>query len=180
MEVTYYDNSFNINEWFVIITTIVLLIIIWKLPKIFSTSQAVTYFVYGIFIGMFFDHTISVPPFDFYDVNDSSSYQVIDFISYIMYGPYSYIFIYFYSKLKIVGYKSIGYIVLWTALSILMEWIGTKIGLYHYKQGYRLFFSIPIYLFVQTLQIVIYKIIQRESYKEHNRENVPVKKNGVS
>ncbi|MFD1039847.1 hypothetical protein ACFQ3N_15800 [Virgibacillus byunsanensis] len=161
--VTYYDHSFNLNEWFVIISTVGLSIIVWKLPKIFSRLESIAYYLYGVFTGMFFDHTISVAPLDYYDVNDNSSYEFIDFISYIMYGPFSYIFIYFYVKFNINGYKHIVYIVIWTAISILVEWISVKVGLFHYKQGYTLFYSIPIYLFVQTLQVVIYNVIQHKS-----------------
>jgi len=162
MEVTYYEHSFNINEWFVVLTTLFLTALIMRLPKIFSKLESIAYFIYGIFIGMFFDHTISVPPINFYDVNDHSSYQFIDFVSYIMYGPYSYLFMYFYVKLKIQRFTTIAYVIAWTSLSILMEWIGLQIGLFHYKAGYQLYFSIPIYLFVQTLQIGIFKIAQNK------------------
>jgi len=161
-KVTYYEHSFNINEWFVLLTTLVLTVLVMILPKIFSRLESIAYFIYGIFIGMFFDHTISVPPINFYDVNDNSSYQVIDFMSYIMYGPYSYLFMYFYVKLKIHRFTTIVYVIGWTSVSILMEWIGLQIGLYHYNHGYQLYHSIPIYLFVQTLQIIIFKIAQKK------------------
>lgn len=162
MEVTYYDHSFNANEWFVILSVVILTFIVLKLPKILSTLASITHFMYGIFIGIAFDHNIGVPPFNFYDVNDNSSYQFMDFLSYVGYGPYSYFFIYLYIKLDIKGFKNIIYIISWTAFSIFWEWLSTQIGLFHYKQGYMLFYSIPIYLFVQTLQVVVYRLHTQE------------------
>jgi hypothetical protein len=155
-----YEKAFNWNEWFVIISLAALILLIWKTPKIFSLLEGTAYFVYGIFIAMFFDHTISVLPWDFYDVNDSSAYQVTDFFSYVMFGPYGYFFMYLYVKLKIKGYMNIIYIVIWTCFSLIMEWIRIKIGLYHYDKGFKMYWSIPIYLFIQTLQIIHHHIIR--------------------
>ncbi len=156
-----YEKSFNYNEWFVIINFIIMLLIIWKLPKQFSILEGTAHFLYGIAIGMFFDHTISVKPWDFYDVNDDSSYQLIDFLSYVAYGPYSYIFIYLYKKLNIKGFTHIIYVLLWGCFSVLIEWVSIKVGLFHFDKGYKMYWSFPIYIFVQSLQIIFYQIIKR-------------------
>ncbi|BCB04306.1 hypothetical protein [Bacillus sp. KH172YL63] len=155
-----YERAFDINEWFILLSLIGLLFLIWVTPKIFSLLEGLCYFVYGVSIGMFYDHTISIPPWDFYDVNDSSAYQWIDFISYIMYGPYSYFFIYLYEKLKIKGNMILPYILIWTSFSMLMEWCSVKIGLFHFDKGYRMYWSIPIYLTVQSVQLILYHKIR--------------------
>jgi hypothetical protein len=49
----------------------------------------------------------------------------------------SYLFMYLYVKLRIKGFKHIIYVLGWTCVSILMEWIGVKVGLYHYDKGYK-------------------------------------------
>jgi hypothetical protein len=158
-----YEKSFNSNEWFVIISVVVLVLLIWITPKIFSILEGIALFLYGIATGLFYDHTISVKPWDFYDVNDNSSYQMIDFLSYIMYGPYSYFFMYLYEKLNIRGFSHIIYVFIWSSLALLMEWIGLKIGLFHFDKGYSMYWSFPIYILTLTLQIIFYHVIKRKT-----------------
>jgi len=161
-----YDHGFNENEWFVIASILVMNLAIWLAPKIFSKLEAIGYYIFGIYIGLFYDHTISIKPWDFYDVNDSSSYQFIDFLSYIMYGPYGYFFVYFYVKWNIRGQKTIPYILVWSSFSVLMEWIGVKVGLFHYDKGYRMYWSFPIYLLSQTMMIFFYHLVVRRKSTE--------------
>ncbi|MGJ7911139.1 hypothetical protein [Neobacillus sp. LXY-1] len=156
-----YDNSFNLNEWFILgvfAASIALTVLLprWKLPLILIFT------VYGISVGKFFDHTISVGPFRFYDVNDNSHYELMDFISYIMYGPFSYFFVYFYKKLNINGFQNIYYISVWSACSMGLEFLGTKIGIYHYVNHYRLLFSLPVYVLTQTSLVIFYHLIMKE------------------
>lgn len=155
-----YDHAFNSNEWFIIISVIVLFTLLFVLPKLFSLLESIAYSLFGLTLGMFSDQTISIKPWDYYDVNDTSAYQAFDFLSYVMYCPYSYFFIYFYVKFNIRGYYTILYIVIWTTLSLLLEWFGTKIGLYHFNKGYTMQWSIPIYLSFQTILLIYYHKIK--------------------
>lgn len=154
-----YEHSFDANEWFVIGSLVIMNLAVWLLPKIFSKLETAAYYLFGIYIVLFYDHTISIKPWDFYDVNDNSSFQFIDFLSYIMYGPYSYFFVYLYVKLKIPGYRTIIYILIWCALSMLMEWIGLKLGLLHYEKGYKMYWSFPIYFMTQILLVIFYHLV---------------------
>jgi hypothetical protein len=156
-----YDHAFNENEWFVIGSIVVLNAVIWLAPRIFSKLEAIGYYIFGIYIGLFYDHTISTKPWDFYDVNDNSSYQFIDFLSYIMYGPYGYFFLYFYVKWNIRGLNTIPYILIWSLFSLLMEWIGLKVGLFHFDKGYKMYWSFPIYLLSQSMMILYYHLVVR-------------------
>ncbi|MFD2045466.1 hypothetical protein ACFSTA_17420 [Ornithinibacillus salinisoli] len=161
-----YEESFDLNEWFVIIIFVVTAALIWITPKIFSVIESIAYFVFGFFWGMFFDHTLSTKPWDFYDVNDNSSYQIIDVLSYAMYGPFSYFFIYLYVRLNIHGFYNLLYIFIWCCLSLVMEWVGVKIGVFHYDKGYNMFWSFPIYAFVQSTQIMFYHLILKKNASE--------------
>lgn len=156
-----YDHGFNENEWFVIASILVMNLAIWLAPRIFSKLEALGYYIFGIYIGLFYDHTISTKPWDFYDVNDNSSYQFIDFLSYIMYGPYGYFFLYFYIKWNIRGLKTIQYILIWSLFSLLMEWISLKVGLFHFDKGYKMYWSFPIYLLSQSMMILYYHLVVR-------------------
>ncbi|HAQ07809.1 MAG TPA: hypothetical protein DCR24_09900 [Bacillus bacterium] len=157
-----YEHAFNENEWFIIGTLLVLHLALWLAPRIFSKLEAIGYYFFGVNTVLFFDHTISVKPWDFYDVNDNSSFQFTDFISYITYGPYSYFFVYFYVKLRISGIRTIFYIVIWSAFSLLMEWIGVKIGMLHYDKGYKMYWSFPIYLGVQSMLVIFYHLVKKK------------------
>ncbi|MGP4041254.1 hypothetical protein ACTWP4_15340 [Gracilibacillus sp. D59] len=156
-----YEEAFDWNEWFVIITLLSLSILILMIPKIFSIIEALAYYLFGIMIVHFFDHTASVRPWDLYDVNDNSKYQLMDFTYYVMNGPFSYIFIYLYSKLRIKGHYTILYILIWSSFSLLVEWFGVKIGLFHYDKGYNMYWSFPIYMLIQLILIIYYHIIQK-------------------
>lgn len=71
----------------------------------------------------------------------------------------SYFFIYLYVKLKINGMKNLIYILIWCSFSVFIEWIGVKIGLYHYNKGYKMYWSFPVYMFVQSVLISYYHAI---------------------
>jgi hypothetical protein len=163
-----YDNSFNKNEIMVIVSLLIGLIMVWKLKKIFPLKEGLVYFLFGVFFGILFDHTISIPPLDYYDVNDKSSFQLIDFLTYIMYGPYSYAFIYFFKRCKVkISYTPL-YILLWTLISISMEFVSDLAGVFHYKAGYNICYSVPIYLLVFTIQIWLHKFLTNK--KEHQNK----------
>lgn len=163
MKITTYDDLFNANEWFVYITLIVGFLLVLICPKRFTLKESIFYLLFGIFIGKFFDHTISIRPFDFYDVNDNSSYQITDFFSYIMFAPFGYFFIYLYKLLIIKRWMIIPYIVIWSVVAIVVEYFASKIGVYHYKNGYHILFGFPIYLFCQSVLIWLHYLVQQKN-----------------
>lgn len=158
-----YDHQFNQNEWFTLIVLLVTYLIVFKLPKRFSTATTVTLILIGVYIGMLCDHTISVGPFDFYDVNDDYTYEFFDFLTYVMYGPFSYLFLYYYDYFNINGFKILLYAILWSLLALGMEFVALKFGVFHYKQGYRLLYSIPIYLIIQSIVVLYFYLLRKNS-----------------
>lgn len=149
-----YDNRFNGNEWFIIAGLIVGISIMYFLPKRFPKKISIVFFMCGVFSGFFFDHSLSVEPVDYYDVNDKSTYQIMDFLSYVSYGPISYFFFYFYDRLK--PSSSLLYILIWSFISVGLEWCAEKVGVFHYKHGYQLYYSFPIYLLVNSCWTLLY------------------------
>ncbi|WP_108671641.1 hypothetical protein [Peribacillus acanthi] len=149
-----YDNHFNLNEWFIIFGLCVGLLAIIFLPKRFSKKTSIVFFTCGIFTGLFFDHSLSVQPVSYYDVNDNSSYQMMDFLSYIAYGPISYLFYYFYDRLQKIPTPT--YILLCSLFSTGLEWLSVQAEVFHYNHGYTLYYSFPIYLIVQSCWLVLY------------------------
>jgi len=130
------------------------IIVMVFLPARFSRKTAIVFFMCGIFTGFFFDHSLSVEPVSYYDVNDKSTYQFIDFLSYVSFGPYSYLFFYIYDRIRP---KSVFlYILISALISTTIEWFAHYSGVYHYRHGYKLPYSFPIYLFVQSCWLVLY------------------------
>ncbi|MFE8700046.1 hypothetical protein ACFYKX_05340 [Cytobacillus sp. FJAT-54145] len=154
-----YDQQFNQNEWFIVIVFVVFYLVIFFMPRRFSLTTSMTLVLVGIYIGMLSDHTISIPPFDFYDVNDNSSYQFFDFLTYVMYGPFGYIYCYIYDYYKFRGFKVLFYMLFWAGIAMLLEYTATKLGVFHYKQGYRLLFSLPIYLGLLSITLLYFDIL---------------------
>ncbi|MEW4282855.1 hypothetical protein [Priestia koreensis] len=163
-----YDTHFNANEWFVIILSIVSYALVWSLPKYFLKAETITYIAIGGFIGFFFDHTISVQAFNFYDVNDRSVFQFMDFLSYVMYGPFAYFFLYIWARCQLKLSNAPIYIFVWSFFSMLMEWIGVKCGVYHYQMGYKLYYSFGIYIVTQIVLLSCYYVIQKQLISQEN------------
>lgn len=150
-----YDQKFNSNEWFVIITLIIGVILVWKLPKRFSIKQSLVYFIGFVFLGLVFDSTVGIEPIDYYDVIDKSSYELMDFVSYLSYGPFGYLYDYFKIENK---YNTI-YVLLWTIISVVTEYFAHVFGVFHYKNGYEIYYSFPIYLLILMSYLYLYKFI---------------------
>lgn len=158
-----YDQKFNSNEWFVIAALTIGVILVWKLPKRFPIKESLVYFIGFVFLGVVFDHTISIKPFDYYDVNDKSSYQLMDFVSYLMYGPFGYLYIYFYDFFKIKNKYNTIYVLLWTIISVVTEYFAHVFGVYHYKNGYEIYYSFPIYLLLLMSYLYLYKLLNSKT-----------------
>jgi len=161
LKVIHYDNQFNANEWFVIISIVVGLLLVFALPKRFSKKTSAVYLLCGVFIGFFFDHTLSVLPVSFYDLNDSSRVEWTDFLSHVMYGSYSYFFFYLYDYLKVTPRYFLIYILVWAFLSAGIEKLFLIFGVFHYRHGYNLSYSFIIYLIVLSLWVAFHHIIKK-------------------
>ncbi|RLQ97359.1 hypothetical protein [Falsibacillus albus] len=158
-----YDHSFNANEWFTCGVFFAAYAFLFILPRRFSKQDKALYVILGMFIGNFYDHTISVPPWNFYDVNDTSEFQLMDFISYFMYGPFSYYFVYIWDALKITDKHIPLYIFIWSIISMVMEFIAHQLGVYHYRQGYEIYYSFAVYPLMQFTVFLLFNRIQKEN-----------------
>lgn len=118
----------------------------------------------GVYTGFCFDHTLSLEPFGLYDVNDTSNYNIMDFFSYWMYGPYSYLFFYILDMLKLKSSFYPIYILICSLISVLFEWAAHMSGVFHYLHSYSLYDSFPIYLAVQSFWVVLYAVLSRRRF----------------
>lgn len=160
MRTLVYDDRFNANEWFVILLLVAGLAVTFSLPRRFPVKQSAVFFIFGLFGGLFLDHTISVYPIDFYDVNDASRYEWMDFLTYLMYSPFSYLYAYCLDKWKIKPAYVPLYIIAWGLISTGLEGLAVLAGVFHYKNGYGIFFSFPIYLIMNSFYTMLLYAIQ--------------------
>nr|WP_243734887.1 hypothetical protein [Paenibacillus turpanensis] len=167
-----YDTRFNENEWFVIALFVIGTGIIWLFPRRFSPTQTTFTMLFGITVGLIVDHTIQVPPFKLYDIGDRAKYEWFDVFSYVMYAPFGYWFIYWHERFRLSGFLTVAYIAFWTAIAIGVEWLGLKVGLFHYRNGYQILYSIPIYLFVQSLTLGLYRLVFAPSRYQKPRKSL--------
>lgn len=166
MEVIRYDTHFNINEWYTIGTFCMSVLLVVILPKRFPKKMTAVYLMCGVFFGFFFDHTLSVLPVSFYDINDRSTLEVMDFLSHLVYGPFSYFFFYLYDYFKIKPRFSPVYVLAWATVSVALELLSGFLGVFHYLHGYTIYYSFVIYLIVQSIWVALYYIFQRYGEKE--------------
>ncbi|GMA60468.1 hypothetical protein GCM10025859_09080 [Alicyclobacillus fastidiosus] len=159
-----YDNHFNANEWFIIVSLCIGIACMVLSPKRFSRQTVAVFSMCGVYSGFFFDHSLSVEPVSFYDVNDVSEYQFMDLLSYLMYAPFSYFFFYIYDWLKLRPSRIPIYILVWSLASIGVEWIAVILGVFHYQHGYKLAYSFPIYLLVQSCWLALYHVFKRKGF----------------
>ena len=160
-----YDNMFNANEWFIVIALVVGAIAVLWIPRRFTKKTTCLYLMCGVFFGFFFDHTLSVFPVSYYVINDSSRFEVMDFLSHVMYAPYSYLFFYLYDLFNIKLRLSLLYILAWAFMSVGVERLASAVGIFHYRHGYSIYYSFVIYLIILSIWVLFYRIIKAHGEK---------------
>jgi hypothetical protein len=158
-----YGSHFNANEYLVLLGLLVGLLFVVFLPKRFSSKDVVIYFMTGVFSGFFFDHMLSIQPIKFYDVNDTSMFQLMDFVTYWIYGPFSYIYFYVLDYLHVKKSFIPSYILACSLIAVLFEGIGVHEGVYHYTHGYKIYYSFGIYLLVLSAWTWLFYQVQSTS-----------------
>ena len=156
---------FNLNEWFIVTSLILSAALVIWLPRRFSNKTTAVFLLCGVFFGFLFDHTLSVFPVSFYTVNDTPWFEVMDFLSHVMYAAYSYLFFYLYSKLEIKLHAAPLYVLIWVFISVGFEKLCETIGIFRYENGYSIYYSFVIYLLVTSFWIYFYKVIMAHGEK---------------
>lgn len=161
-----------INELYIVCTLLTAFLISVKLPQKFPAAITVLIFTFSAFIGLTADHILAISPYDIYDVNDSPHFEFWDFIYYSMYGFSGYFFLYLYQHWRIRGILTIGYIVLWSIFSVFYEWIAVIVGIFDFSKGYRMQYSFPVYLFIQTFFLIFFYFVMKEYDKLKEKSSI--------
>ncbi|WP_456276354.1 hypothetical protein [Bacillus sp. AK128] len=153
--------SYDQNEAYIIIMLLVAYITLYALPKKLSPQITILFLVWGFASSTLFDFTIGGGMLDFYKVNDSNKYELTDLMTYFLFATFSYFFIYFYQVLNITKKLFIPYILGWTVIGLFMEKVSSLMGVTHYQHGYQMYFSLVVFLVVQTTTALYYEYIKK-------------------
>lgn len=163
--------KFDENEWFVIVGLVVLFFIFIFNCKHFPPAFTFVILLFTACLGITTDYILATDyPYDFYDAMDTTKYDLFDFImSNINYGLYGYLSIYFYDKWRIKGGKWVSYILMWLALSLLLEIISVKLHVIKYND-WNLGLSVIAYLVIFSTYLLMLKVGKRamQQYQASN------------
>ncbi|QVY59711.1 hypothetical protein [Cytobacillus gottheilii] len=155
-------DHFDKNEIFLLIFLIAAYIIVFLFPRIFTSAVLLLSFVWGITVGMIFDFTIGGGLLDYYKTNDSNQYELFDLLYFCLYGPFGYLYFYFYERLKINNKSFIFYVVGWSLVGVVFQWLFMKLGILTLQNGYKLSYSFIIFLAIQTVSGIYYENLRKK------------------
>jgi hypothetical protein len=158
-----FPEKFDQNEGFVLITLLLSIIFIFICPKRMPISITILIMIFSLTIARLADHLLSSPKIDLYSMMDSGKYEFFDLILYFLYAPFGYFFVYVYEKLKVNGYLTTIYILLWSLFGTFFEWISVNFEVFEYKE-WELKYSFTVYVFTQAITLLLYGYLR----KQHN------------
>lgn len=152
--------TFDWNEWFFVLSSVVCLTIFLRLPKRFNPLVTFLNWIFAVAFIEFIDYTFGVKPYDLYDFLDGPGYQPTTAIAHFtLYPACSYFLIYFYDKWNLKGMKLVLYIIGWTIISISYEWLCVINNILHYKD-WNILFSIPTYPVAIIVTLTVFHFIK--------------------
>ncbi|WP_442596565.1 hypothetical protein [Neobacillus sp. D3-1R] len=166
--------KFDENEWMLIGTLIFGVLLYLFLPKRFPHSLSFLVMIFSSFYSRTFDHILASPFMDLYDVMDSPKYEFFGVLTYFMYAPFAYLFIYIYDRLNINGIYTALYILGFSLFGVGFEWIAYKLHIFTYKK-WNLYYSFTVYLLVQYCTILFFQYVK----KKYPLPNSSEKKDGA-
>lgn len=152
-------SNFDHNEWFILVSMILLLIAFIKMPKSMPKDLTLSIFLFFAVIGLNADVLMAASyPFDFYTITDSPKLEIFDVLVYIVnYSIYGYFFAWILSKWK-MGAGVFGlFIICWSGLTTLIEWTSVKFRVFTYINGWTTAYSSLCYLFIFFFSAAVIK-----------------------
>ncbi|MEH7418139.1 hypothetical protein V7266_22995 [Neobacillus drentensis] len=148
-------DKFDENEWFIIISLIVTYWLIVKLPKRFPLTITLLILFFGMAYVQVIDHILAGSSFNTYDINDYGKFEWFDWIGWFIYPPFGYFFIYFFDKWSIRGIRLFGYIMGWSVIAMIVEWISLEFNMFKYY-SWKFAYSYPVYLLTLCIYLLFF------------------------
>jgi len=152
---------FDKNEIYIIVMLVIAYSALFLLPKKLPPNITLLFLVWGFASSTLFDFTIGGGLLDFYKVNDSNRYELSDVLSYFLFATFGYFFVYFYERFKINKKSFVFYVIGWMIVGLFMEKVSTWMGVTQYQNGYKLPYSVAVFLVVQTTTGLYYEWIKK-------------------
>ncbi|WP_456271885.1 hypothetical protein [Bacillus sp. AK031] len=155
-----YEKAFDLNDWTVLISILVIWAAVFLLPKKFSVQYTVLIMLFGLTAASVFDNSLGAAAFDYYNIMDGPAYTLMDGAVYLLYPPFSYFFAYIHRSFHINMLGNALFILAWSLLSVFVESIFTLANVFTYKNGFNLFYSFCIYLVTQSALLTFMKLLE--------------------
>jgi hypothetical protein len=150
---------FDNNEWAIIIAILINILIFRLLPKRLPKEITPLIVLLSMSYPKILDHTMAVNPFNLYDIMDTDRYEFFDLALYGVYPAFGYLFIYLLDSYNPKGIKLVLYFITWSVVSIGMEFLLVNLHVFVYT-GWKLIYSLPIYLVVLVLTYLFYQLLK--------------------
>ncbi|MCD9024110.1 hypothetical protein [Cohnella silvisoli] len=161
---------FDQNEWFILLSLLLLFALLFRLPRRFPFSVSILIYVFCFAISIMSDLILGTPPLDLYDINDTPKYSYADFLTWNLYPPFGYLFLYVYDRFRFREISVLFYIVFCALLAVGFEWLTVMAGIFKYK-GWNLAHSFPTYLIVLASYVLFFHLVMY-SFRKTRRKAV--------
>jgi hypothetical protein len=154
--------TFDWNEWFFIISSVVILSMFLLIRKYFTSVMVIIIWVYNIFLVSTIDYFFIATPFKLYFFGDNPTYELSGALfHFFMYPCASLLFLFVYDRWELYGKKTVWYILGWTGFALFFEWISVKNHALIYT-GWKLYYSIPTYPLASVILIIFFHFIKKK------------------
>jgi hypothetical protein len=154
--------TFDWNEWFFIITTVIFFSLFWVIRKYFPPIIVLIIWVYNMAFVASIDYCLLASPFKLYYFSDNKTYEFSGALYHLFVYPCaSILYMYVYDKWELYGKKTVWYILAWTAFALFFEWLSVKNHALTYT-GWKLYYSIPTYPIAAILLLVLFHFIKKK------------------
>jgi hypothetical protein len=153
---------FDLNEWFIIVVTVLGWSVYWMLKDRFPLIILIGLWLFNYYLAQTIDFAIAQgPPIDLYDYNDRPQYEWSDLFMYLFTYPLGTLFaVWGYVRFRPRGWRFATYLVTVALATVSGEAVAWMCHVYHYK-GWTLYYSFAFYIVSTAMNIAIYRMIVR-------------------
>ncbi|MCU9614798.1 hypothetical protein OEV98_14740 [Caldibacillus lycopersici] len=156
--ILYLPEKFDENEWTVIIGVVLNILLFKFLPRRLPKEIISLIVLLSISFPTLLDHSIAAKSINLYNLNDMREYEIFDVILYGVYPAFGYLFVYFLNYWDLKGIWVAFYILIWCIFGYSMDFLLEKLHVFNFT-GWKLTYSLPLYLVVLSLTYLFYKLL---------------------
>ncbi|MCA1054950.1 hypothetical protein LCM10_08130 [Rossellomorea aquimaris] len=168
--------TFDENELFIIISTIITWALLFMLPKRMSAVTITIIWSFNVFLALLADITLTVKPYELYFTIDHKTHELFDLVlHFITYPTLPYFVVNSYQHYKPNGLKFLLFVVFWAGAAIAIEWTSVQFHVFTYT-GWKLYLSFLVYLIVFAAAIWLSNLVEKKYPSRWNSKTQNMKK----